>query len=506
MLSRKIYFFAISIIAIFVIGSHLSGTKEEPKFVMDEALNAEENESLSFNEKMNNLLKDENLNGSLVGISIRDADTGEEIFEHQGNIRMHPASNMKLLTAAAALKTLGKSYQFNTELTTDGIQKGNVLKGNIYLKGMGDPTLLKEDLDEFAKVIKEQGIDVIEGNVIGDDNWYDDIRLSQDLNWSDESFYTGAQISALTLSPDKDYDAGTVIIEVLPSNHIGEKPRIKVTPPNQYVSIVNRSKMVSEKEQRDISIEREHGTNNIIVEGIMPINAKAYRSYVAVWEPTNLVLDVFHHILKDKGITLNGDVEIGLTPENAHELASKQSIPLEEIIIPFMKLSNNGIGEVLVKEMGRKVYNDGSWDAGLDVMKEAALTFGIDENTILLRDGSGMSHKNYIPASELTEMLYHIQTEEWFQAFEFSLPVAGEADRMVGGTLKNRLSQEQTKGKVKAKTGTLTGVYTLSGYVTNQQGKKLIFSILNNNYIIDSSEIGKIQDEMITLLATHRFE
>lgn len=504
MVNRKIFLFVVSTITIMVF--LLSFSEREPKIIPEETLNAEANSNLSFHEKINNILKSEKLKGSLIGISIRDADTGEEIFEHQGNIRMHPASNMKLLTGAAALEILGKNYQFNTELSTDGVQEDNVLNGNMYLKGKGDPTLLKEDLDTFARELKEQGIKEIKGNIIADDSWYDDIRLSQDLNWSDESFYTGAQVSALTLSPDSDFDTGTVIIEVHPSNSIGEKTQIKVIPSNQHVTIINNSKMVSEKEIRDISIEREHGTNKIIVEGMMPLNSKAYRSYIAVWEPTNYVLKVFHHSLEEHGIKLKGDLETGKTPENTHKLATKKSIPLEEILIPFMKLSNNGIGEMLVKEMGRKIYNKGSWDAGLQVMKEVSSSLGIDANTILLRDGSGMSHKNYIPASELTDMLYHIQTKEWFDEFEKSLPVAGETERLIGGTLRNRLNSEQTSGKVKAKTGTLTGVYTLSGYITNQHGENLIFSILNNNYIVDNLEIGTIQDEIVTLLATHRFK
>ena len=256
----------------------------------------------SLADKLNQLLSNNALNGSTTGVSIRNADSGELLFSYYGDHRLHPASNMKILTAIAALETLGPDYRFTTEVLTDGRIRGDVLMGNLYLKGKGDPTLLKQDLDQFAADLKAKGIKNIQGNLIGDDTWYDDVRLSQDLNWSDEPFYTGAQVSALTLSPNEDYDAATIIVEVYPGKEVGDKPIVKLTPHTDYVKIINNASTVSTDHSRAISIEREHGSNQIVIEGVIPVEGSNARSWVSIWEPTGYAVDVFKKSLEEHGI------------------------------------------------------------------------------------------------------------------------------------------------------------------------------------------------------------
>ncbi|WP_082232130.1 D-alanyl-D-alanine carboxypeptidase/D-alanyl-D-alanine endopeptidase [Halobacillus massiliensis] len=471
---------------------------------VDQPVNASY-ENAELTDKLNVILTDEKLNGALAGVSVRSSDTGELIYENDGDLRLKPASNMKLITGAAALDTLGPEYQFTTEVLAEGEVKGNgkMLQGDLYLKGKGDPTLMVEDLEAMAQSLKEKGIRQVKGDVIADDSWYDDIRLSEDISWNDETNYTAAQISALTVSPNEDYDAGTVIVEAYPSDQKGEPAEIKVTPENDYVKIVNKAKTVAKGETKDISIEREHGTNQIVIEGEIPLDSSRSRAWVAVDAPAMLALDLFEEALKKQGIQVKGKQSYGKTPESAELLVSKESMPLKDLYIPFMKLSNNGHAEVLVKEMGRVEHEEGSWDKGLDVVEAFLSEVGVNTNTLRIRDGSGMSHVNNIPANEFTKLLYEARDKDWFPAYLKSLPVAGDSDRLVGGTLRNRLAGTAAEGNVQAKTGSITAVSTMSGYVTTKDGKELVFSILLNNYM---DSVRDIEDQIAITLAEHEFE
>ena len=464
-----------------------------------------ENEA-GLEDQIKNVLEDSRLDGTTTSISIRNAADGKILYTNLGDTRVHPASLMKLFTGVAALETLGLEHTFNTELYTDGEIKNGALQGNLYLRGLGDPTLTRDDLTTFAHELKDKGIHTIKGDLFGDDTWYDDDRLSQDLNWSDEPYYSGAQVSALTLSPNDDFDAGTVIVDVYPAAKAGEAGTIRMVPENNYLTIVNKTKTVAKNGTSYIKAERVHGSNTIIVTGTVPVGLKQNRSWASVWEPTNYTMNVFKHVLDEQGIEFTNVTQVGTgtVPGGATLLATKQSIPLKKLITPFMKLSNNGHGEVLVKEIGRVIGGEGSWTKGLSVMNQTLADIGIDMNTILLRDGSGMSHKTLVTSNEVTNLLYIVQTKPWYEDFMNSLPVAGIEERFVGGTLRYRMKDTAAEGKVKAKTGTLNGVTSLAGYAETKDGETLIFSAIINNHL-DDTAYGLL-DEIAVIISNYKRE
>ncbi|WP_377888982.1 D-alanyl-D-alanine carboxypeptidase/D-alanyl-D-alanine-endopeptidase [Alkalihalobacillus sp. R86527] len=452
---------------------------------------------------LKNILSDEGLKGAIAGVSVRAADTGDILFEHHGDTRLTPASNMKLITAAAALDTLGHNYRFITDVATNGKIEKDVLKGDLYLIGRGDPTILKEDFDDFATTLKEKGINRIEGNLIGDESWYDTQRLSEDMIWTDESEYYGSQVSALTSAPNHDYDAGTIIVEVFPSTVEGESAKVTTSPNTDYVTVQNSATSVAPDEETEIFINRKHGTNLITVKGRISIGDAKERSWIAVSDPAMYALRLFEQSLKNVGITINENLQINKAPEDVTILTTKKSMPLHELLIPFMKLSNNGHGEILVKEMGKRKKDEGSWEAGLEVVNDYLMKEGLQPDNILIRDGSGISHVTLIQPNQLSMLLYKLQSSEWFNHYFTSLPVAGSKGRFVGGTLSNRMKGTAAENVVFAKTGTLQGVSSLSGYVKHEN--PMIFSIIINQFL-DEDKIEEIEDRIAISLAEYNPE
>ncbi|WP_188623763.1 D-alanyl-D-alanine carboxypeptidase/D-alanyl-D-alanine endopeptidase [Caldalkalibacillus thermarum] len=272
-----------------------------------------------------------------------------------------------------------------------------------------------------------------------------------------------------------------------------------------YVTIINNTETVEQGGPRSISIQRQHGHNHIVVEGTIPHNGLQYRTWVNVWEPTGYALDLLRQSLQQTGIRILGDDQVyAATPEDATPLITRKSMPLSELFIPFMKLSNNGHAEILVKEMGKVIHDEGSWSKGLEVVSNYIASIGLKNEAIRLRDGSGMSHLNMIAAKDLTHLLYMVQEEPWFDVFLGSLPVAGISERMVGGTLRNRMRDTAAAGNVRAKTGSLTAKTSLCGYVTTADGHPLTFAILLNNYMGSSPK--DLEDEIAIRLAEFSFE
>ncbi|QOV37989.1 D-alanyl-D-alanine carboxypeptidase/D-alanyl-D-alanine-endopeptidase [Streptomyces ferrugineus] len=451
-------------------------------------------------EAVDAILGDARMEGGVASVVIADAGTGELLYQHLPSTRLMPASNTKLATSAAAMEVLGPRYRFRTDVLATGRRYGSVLRGDLYLRGTGDPTLLAADYDRLAARLAASGIRRVAGRLIADDTRFDDRRLGRSWAADDESSYYSAQISALSVAPDTDYDTGTVIVTVRPGESAGDRPAVTVTPGTGYVDLDVTATTVAAGGANDLTVEREHGTNTIVVSGTTPAGGAGAKEWVTVWEPTGYAATVFRDALADHGVKVTGPTRLGHpTPATARQLASHDSMPLKDLLVPFMKLSNNMHAEILTKAMGHKVSGEGSWGAGLAAIGGYLKGIGVDTGTVRQVDGSGLSRMDNFPAGQLVKLLLAVRAEPWYADWYRSLPVACDPDRFVGGTLRSRMCGTTAALNARAKTGSLTGASALSGFVTDAGGRELVYGIVLNNYL--ASSVKPLEDAIVVTLA-----
>ncbi|MFD9699685.1 D-alanyl-D-alanine carboxypeptidase/D-alanyl-D-alanine-endopeptidase [Lentzea sp. NPDC059081] len=442
---------------------------------------AVDNEALTAD--LDTILADPALNGADVGLVVRDANTGDVVYTRTSSRRQQIASNMKLLTTTSALDLLGTDYKWKTELLSSGTRNGSTLQGDLVLRGTGDPTMSRSRYAALATTLKNSGVTKISGSLVLDGTAFDAQPYGSGWAWDDEPFSYNAETSALTLSPDAKFSAGTVLVRVKPGAAAGAPVIATSEPENDVVHVVSTATTGS----GGVSVERDHGTNVIRVSGSTNVETVALAS---VKDPTALVSSVFRNALRDNGIEFTGDVRRAAAPAGAAVLASDQSQTLGQLLTPLMKDSNNMLAEVLVKSAGRSFTN------GVNQLSTKWSGLGVDPNGVEVFDGSGMSRLDQFSPDALASILIKAKTKPWFSTWQATLPVAG-----VDGTLVNRMKNTPAAGNVKAKTGSLSGVSALSGYVRTAAGRDLVFSIVQNNVLLFNSP-KSIEDRVAVRLAS----
>lgn len=447
---------------------------------------------------LDRILSDSRLVGATVGLVVKDADTGESIYTRSGNTRFQPGSTAKLITSATALDTLGPDHRWTTDLRSSATVQGTELVGDLFLRGTGDPTMLAADYNDLAAKLAATGVRTVRGSLVADDSWFDSVPLGTGWAWDDEPYYYSAQTSALTIAPDTDYDTGSIAVKVSPGAAAGQPAVVTLIPPVD-LTIVNNA---TTSTNGGVYVHRTHGTNTVSVGGSLAPGAAPYYEYISVNDPTTLIAGLFRKSLAANGITVTGGTEFRTTPTSAQVLVDHQSMTLRQLLIPFLKLSNNLHAEILIKSMGRKVSGQGTWPAGISAL-EAALP-GLDANplTMNLFDGSGLSRMDLLSPDLFVSVLRKARTKSWFQDWYAALPIAGVQDRFIGGTLRNRMGGTAAANNLHAKTGSMTGVTALSGYVTNADGRKLVFSLMQNDFV--SGPPRDIEDAIAVRLASDR--
>jgi D-alanyl-D-alanine carboxypeptidase/D-alanyl-D-alanine-endopeptidase (penicillin-binding protein 4) len=442
------------------------------------------------------------------GILIESLDRKRVLFSHEAHQLFVPASNLKLYTTAAALVHLGPAYRFRTSIFAAAPpNETGVIHGDIILYGRGDPNLSSRasgggsltSLDSLAAQLYQAGIREIHGDVIGDESYFSGPPLGLGWEWDDLQWSYGAEISALSV------DDNVIELTLLPNDTVGAPAKIFTEPETSYVTIINKTVTASTGESQDIGIHRGLEDNVIEIWGRVPTDGSGFQGYVAVHEPALYAATVLAEALNRRGIKITGqplraDAEYRqdhrLDVSKLKELASIESIPLSDELRILNKISQNLHAESLLRTLGAVVTGEATTGKGTEVVQKLLQSVRARQRGIAIQDGSGLSRQNLVTPASTVDLLRYMYQHAQPKVFIGSLPVAG-----VDGTLESRMRNTPAQANLRAKTGTLRYISTLSGYVTSARGEHLVFSIMANDHTGQLSDVTEAADEIGVLLA-----
>ena len=452
------------------------------------------------------------------GIQVMDLDTGKILYQRNSGKLFVPASNLKLFTAALALFRLGPDYRFRTRiLAASPPDENGVIRGGIRFLGGGDPTLSAREfpyepgpvrgdplgpLAELADQIAARGVRRIEGGIVGDDSLYVWEPYPQGWDQDDTAWEYGAPVSALTLHD------GAFRLSVIAGKKPGAPARLILKPPLEYYTVHNHAVTVSRGESR-IWVEWPLGSREIHVWG--KVRPRAGRARIlAVRDPAHYAAWALARALRERGIAVTGEIRVrhrwmhevedleegeGVPEPRGFVLAERRSPPLYEILQFAHKESRNLDMELIARQVALVRRGIGSRAAALEEMKEFLAEIGVPEDDYRFFDASGLSSLNLVTPRAIVKLLSFMYLSRERDGWLGLMPVGGE-----DGTLRYRFRDAAARHRVLAKTGTLTGVSALSGYLEIRPGRMLAFSILLNNYGTRTAPARKFIDGVVQAL------
>lgn len=444
------------------------------------------------------ILRSPELGDADVAVHVRSLKDGHTVFERNASKLMNPASNVKLVTTAAALWYLGPSYRFKTVAYRDRAMTGGVVQGNLYIKGFGDPTLTDEQLFGFVNEIALSGVSEVRGDLIVDDTFFDQVYEGPgwDQEYSDRSY--APSMSALAIN------FGTFTLRVLPGDSPGADAKVKVWPAVPSIEVTSDAVTTAagSRGRLFVGTSREGDKVLVTVRGsISTSEPNGVTLYRRVYHPTLYAGEQIRNLLEMRGVKIKGRVKIGTLNRGGIPIATHFSRPLAEVISVLNKFSNNFIAEQILKTLAAEVRGEpGTWEKGSSVLGEFLHEIGVAPGTFVLGNGSGLNDINRLTAEQLTKILDAMYTHfELAPEYVASLAMAGHS-----GTINSRFGNTAAVSRLRAKTGSLTGVSALSGYVISKDGQVFAFSVMMNGYSGRTRSMWKVQDRIGTALAEFR--
>lgn len=436
-----------------------------------------------------------------ISAIVVESDTGKPIYGRAEKTPLNAASNVKIVTSAAALALLGPEYRWRTTIAVAGppsgppLPSGGEVTGDLYLRGSGDPTLAIEDLVTLVSDLAALGLRRVRGALIVDDTLFEGGYVPPAYDQKNESTASRAPSSAASLN------GNVVAVTVIPGAVAGAPAHVVVDPPSPYFTIAGRVVTASTGPAAPaVDTKEDAAHTRVNVTGRIRVGADPRTFYRRVAQPSLFIGHTLKQLLERRGIAIAGGVRVAPAPATGlRVLAAHDSAPLAVAVHDLNKRSNNFAAEQVLRTMGAEIGGrPGSWDKGLKAVGRYLTGIGIKQGTYTMTNGSGLYDSNRFSAEQIASVLRAAARDFRISAeFLASLAVAG-----TDGTIAHRMGGTLAERYVRAKTGTLANVSCLSGFAGSPGRMPLVFSILVND-IASAADARRAQDRAAELLVAY---
>ena len=448
------------------------------------------------------LLRAAPLNRAMIGIEIFDRSTGRSRYSHNADTHFVPASNMKLVVTAVAMGLLGPDYRYQTSLFASGVA-GDSAVTTLVIKGSGDPTwstrFHSSDtfvLDRLADSLYAAGVRRVD-TLLGDLSYLgpSGVHWTWMIGDLPETFATA--VSAIAIGE------GTVQLMVRAGARVGDTAQVSVLGPSDVFLTVSAMRTDTASAAQSTSVDYEQWPGKLRLTGRIGLNAASIVR-IAAPDVARFALASLRASLEARGIRV-GATEMTYDSTRTASLGAQRAVvtwtspPLTDIIAGILLPSQNWIAEQLLRTLGARHGRSGAWPDAVQVERRYLIDVArLDSTAFHLTDASGLSTQNLFTPRAFVQLLEHTHALPWGAAYRAALP----APMLGGSTLSNRF--QGLEGRLYAKTGSMTHVSTLSGFVQNAAGRELTFSILVNASGLSQAEVRRGMDALLNALARER--
>jgi D-alanyl-D-alanine carboxypeptidase/D-alanyl-D-alanine-endopeptidase (penicillin-binding protein 4) len=453
----------------------------------------------NLSSELDAISKSPHLRGSSFGLTVYSVNRHRFIRAIGGDRPLVPASNQKLLVTAAALMELGPEFTFTTGLYAAGPVKNGLLRGDLILRGGGDPNLsgrfnggdVLYIVDTWVRAVRDAGIKGITGRLLIDDSLFDTQFFHPSWPSNQRSRWYAAAVGALSLNDS------CVNLTVKPTS-LGSPAAFEFEPYTPYLTVCNSCKTVSGRKTDNIIIGRSD--TEIYLGGTIGAKSKGYSAGVAVEDPGLFTGEVFRDRLRAAGIRPSDVVRVESPPDYGElkTVMEYHSQDLATTIKVTNAQSQNFYANTLLKYLGARRFGQGTFENGSAAVHAILGSRGLLSDTVVIDDGCGLSHENRVTTTNLVMIMEGMYSSAYRDVYVKSLATPGDPD----GTLKKRLNGERHGADIYAKSGYVNRVKALSGYVLRDDGEVLIFSFIVNNYSPGSAwEVNSLQNRLMRCLS-----